>query len=92
MIAPQVKESQQVQCVSNLDGGRIGHCAVNDVHRIQTTSLQSALAVNILAKSKQSLIAECEKRAAQPGEDLQLIVRELLPNFVDSLRDQAALA
>ena len=75
MVTPNVKEPQQIQCIGNFDGGGIQLLAIDRLYRIETPGLQSALAVDTLPESEEGLVAQCEKWAAQRGEDLQLIVR-----------------
>ena len=69
VVAPDVKPPQELQGVGDLDGGRIKSCPVDGVRRIEAASLQSAVTVGILPKSKEGLVAEREERPVQGRKD-----------------------
>jgi hypothetical protein len=74
MVAPDVKPSEEGESVGNLDCSRIQRGAVDRVHRMQAAGGQRAVAVDILPKGKERLVAEREERSPEGGKDFQLII------------------
>lgn len=70
MIAPNVKKSQEIQRIRNLNRGTIEGCAFDRVHWIEATSFECTVTVDILSESEESFVAKRKKRAAQCSEDL----------------------
>ena len=62
VVAPNVERPQQIQCVSDLDGGRIEGRAVDHLHWIEAATLQSTLAVDILPERKEGPRRQVRKR------------------------------
>ena len=54
--------------------GRIESGPVDRAHRIEAAGLERAVAVDMLPKSKEGLVAQREERPAQRGKDLQLVI------------------
>ena len=62
VVAPNVERPQQIQCISDLDGGRIEGRAVDHLHWIEAATLQSTLAVDILPERKEGPRRQVRKR------------------------------
>ena len=74
VVAPHMKPPQKLQGVGHLGGRRVECGPLNHLHRIETAGLCSAVAVDILPKCKESLVAQGEEWPAQRREDPELIV------------------
>ena len=76
-VAPHVEPAQELQRVGDLGARRIKCCAVDRSHRVQVSDRERAVAIDLLPKREQRLVAEREERAAQRGEDLELVIGPL---------------
>ena len=76
-VAPHVEPAQQLQRVGDLGARGIKCCAVDGSHRIQVPDRERAVAIDLLPKREQRLVAQREERAAQRRKDLELVIGPL---------------
>jgi hypothetical protein len=77
IIASNVKESQNVERVGDLDLREIEIGSIDYVCGIETANLDVAVAADLLPKDKERFIGDSEKRPSKRREDLQFVVGPL---------------
>ena len=77
IVAPDVKESQDIERIRDLDRGGVESRTIDHAHRIEPAGLEVAVVAHLLPEDEESLIANSEEWASKRREDLQLIIRPL---------------
>ena len=76
-VAPHVKPPQELQRVGDLDAGAMESCPVDGSHRVEVPGRERAVAIDLLPKHEQRLIAQREEGSAQRRKDLELVIGPL---------------
>ena len=77
IVAPDVKESQDIERIRDLDRGGVQRRTIDHAHRIEPAGLEVTVVAHLLPEDEESLIANSEEWASKRREDLQLIIRPL---------------
>ena len=77
IVAPDVKQSQDIERIRNLDRGGVERRTIDHPHWIEPAGLEGAVLAHLLPKNEERLIANSEEWASKRREDLQFVIRPL---------------
>ena len=77
IVASDVKESQDIERIGDLDRDGVESRALDHAHRIEPAGLEVTVVAHLLPEDEESLIANSEEWASKRREDLKLVIRPL---------------